>query len=136
MSGQLPSIWATFTHGYRRKPFRLTGIAQLDHHIRANTAALLESAGSESTRLRRVHSAQLRFLNVQSAIFDRRVTAGRVVDGHGDLRPEHIYVDGRPIVIDCLEFSEELRTVDIADELSFLAMECERLGDGGLERPH
>ena len=54
------------------------------------------------------------------------------MDGHGDLRPEHIYVNGQPLVIDCIEFSSKLRTIDIADELSFLAMECERLGDGGL----
>jgi predicted kinase len=45
------------------------------------------------------------------------------------LRPEHIYVDGRPIVIDCIEFSEELRMLDIADELCFLGMECEHLGE-------
>ena len=51
------------------------------------------------------------------------------MEGHGDLRPEHIYVDGRPIVIDCIEFSEELRTLDIADELCFLGMECEHLGE-------
>jgi predicted kinase len=60
----------------------------------------------------------------------KRVDAGRIVDGHGDLRPEHIFLDDRPVVIDCIEFSDELRTVDIADELSFLAMECRRLGDG------
>jgi aminoglycoside phosphotransferase family enzyme len=28
------------------------------------------------------------------------------------------------VVIDALEFSAELRTVDVADELSFLAAEC------------
>ena len=37
-----------------------------------------------------------------------------------------------PAIIDCVEFSKELRTVDVADELSFLSMECQRLGDGGL----
>jgi aminoglycoside phosphotransferase family enzyme len=29
------------------------------------------------------------------------------------------------VVIDCLEFSPELRTLDPADELSFLSVECE-----------
>ena len=104
----------------------------LDRHIRANGAALLEAVPTESTRIRRIQSAQLRYLNVQAELFDQRVAAGRIVDGHGDLRPEHIYLDGRPIVIDCIEFSDELRTVDVADDLSFLWMECERLGHGAL----
>jgi predicted kinase len=56
-----------------------------------------------------------------------RVRDGRVVDGHGDLRPEHIYIDGSPKIIDCIEFSSEFRTIDVADELAFLTMECERL---------
>lgn len=104
----------------------------VDRHIRANGAALLAALSAERARIRRIQSAQLRYLNVEAELIDNRVAAGRVVDGHGDLRPEHIYLDGRPIVIDCIEFSEELRTVDIADELSFLSMECQHLGDGGL----
>ena len=65
-------------------------------------------------------------------MFDNRVLAGRIVDGHGDLRPEHIYLEHPPAVIDCIEFSTELRRVDIADELNFLAMECQRLGHASL----
>ena len=104
----------------------------LDHHIRANGVVLLDSLPTERSRIRRTQSAQLRYLSIEAAMIGNRVAAGRVVDGHGDLRPEHIYLDVRPIVIDCIEFSDELRTVDIADELSFLAMECERLNDSGL----
>jgi predicted kinase len=69
---------------------------------------------------------------VQKALFDGRVVSGRIVEGHGDLRPEHIYLANPPVVIDCIEFSDELRRVDIADELNFLAMECDRLGNGDL----
>jgi aminoglycoside phosphotransferase family enzyme len=60
-------------------------------------------------------------------VLEARVRAGRIVEGHGDLRPEHVWL-GEPIaIIDCLEFSAELRTLDVADELGFLALECERL---------
>jgi uncharacterized protein len=58
----------------------------------------------------------------------RRASARRLVDGHGDLRPEHVYLKGAPRVIDCLEFRPELRQLDPVDELAFLAMECGRLG--------
>jgi aminoglycoside phosphotransferase family enzyme len=61
-------------------------------------------------------------------LFDQRVADGRVLEAHGDLRPEHICVDGEPQIIDCLEFSYPLRVLDAADELAFLALECERLG--------
>ncbi|MEX2307311.1 MAG: AAA family ATPase [Pirellulales bacterium] len=120
-----------FYAGLLPKPLSSDDYRQaLDRHIRANGMALLESLPAERARLRRIQSAQLRYLNVRTELIDKRVATGRIVDGHGDLRPEHIYLDGHPIVIDCIEFSDELRTVDIADELSFLSMECRRLGDG------
>lgn len=64
----------------------------------------------------------------ESSLLDARVAAGRVVEGHGDLRPEHVCLLERPVVIDCLEFNLDFRVLDIADELAFLAMECARLG--------
>lgn len=57
-----------------------------------------------------------------------RAAGGHLVEGHGDLRPEHVWL-GEPVaVIDCLEFSRELRIADSIDEVAFLALECERLG--------
>ncbi len=106
--------------------------AALEHHVRANGVALLDSMPAEASRLRRIQTAQLRYLHVASESLGHRATAGRIVDGHGDLRPEHIYLNGRPTVIDCIEFSDDLRTIDIADELSFLGMECQRLGNESL----
>ena len=32
-----------------------------------------------------------------------------------------------PAVFDCIEFNAAFRRIDVADELSFLAMECDRL---------
>jgi aminoglycoside phosphotransferase family enzyme len=54
--------------------------------------------------------------------------AAFLVEGHGDLRPEHVCLESPPVVFDCLEFNRDFRIVDIADELAALAMECERLG--------
>jgi len=79
-------------------------------------------------RVRRLAAAQLSFLAERAALFDRRVRDGRIVEGHGDLRPEHVCLADPPSIIDCLEFSRALRTLDPADELAFLALECERLG--------
>lgn len=76
----------------------------------------------------RSYAAQMRFIKLKSDVFDDRVCDGRIVDGHGDLRPEHIYFDPEPIVIDCIEFNAEFRHNDIIDELAFLGMECDFLG--------
>ena len=57
-----------------------------------------------------------------------RAVAGRVVDGHGDLRPEHVCLVDAPVVIDALEFNAELRRVDPIDEAAQLGVECDALG--------
>jgi aminoglycoside phosphotransferase family enzyme len=71
-----------------------------------------------------------RFLDEDHALLRARVSAGRIVDGHGDLRPEHVWLDAPPLVIDCLEFNERLRQVDPFDEIAYLGLECARLGAG------
>ncbi len=70
----------------------------------------------------------LAFMQTESDIFNSRICQGKIVEGHGDLRPEHICLKPEVAIIDCLEFNQSLRVLDCADELSFLALECERLG--------
>lgn len=73
-------------------------------------------------------------LERDAALFDRRIAEGRIVEGHGDLRADHVCLEEKPQIIDCLEFSRSLRIVDAAEELGYLALECERLGARGLKR--
>lgn len=84
--------------------------------------------GLPADAVRRVAERLSRFIDVEGQRLDSRVQQDRIVEGHGDLRPEHIYIEPELVVIDCLEFDRDLRLVDPADELAFLAMECERLG--------
>jgi hypothetical protein len=67
--------------------------------------------------------------------FERRRRDGRAVDAHGDLHLQHVWYerDGAdPIAIDCLEFSEPLRHIDVAAEVAFLAMDLFYRGAVGL----
>jgi aminoglycoside phosphotransferase family enzyme len=73
---------------------------------------------------------QRAYLAQHAALIGSRVT--QVREAHGDLRPEHICLEPVPVFIDCLEFNREFRLLDPVDELSFLAMECARLGDPGV----
>jgi aminoglycoside phosphotransferase family enzyme len=72
--------------------------------------------------------AQLAFIGERSALLEMRARENRIIDAHGDLRPEHICLTPDPVIIDCLEFNREYRLLDPVDELAYLAMECERLG--------
>lgn len=58
-----------------------------------------------------------------------RAREGRIVEAHGDLRPEHICLSDPPCVIDSLEFSLDLRTLDPAEELAYLWIECLQAGN-------
>lgn len=81
--------------------------------------------GSTLAELRRLSA---RFLAARGALFARRVTDGRIVDGHGDLVADDVFcLDDGPRVLDCLEFDDHLRHVDVLDDVAFLAMDLERL---------
>lgn len=73
-------------------------------------------------------AVQLAFLTAHGDLLEERARAGKIVEGHGDLRPEHIYLGAEPVVVDCLEFNRDFRILDPVDELAYLAMECDRLG--------
>jgi len=68
------------------------------------------------------------FIDRRKDLLLQRLADGRVVEGHGDLRPEHICLGTTPQIIDCLEFRADLRFLDPVEELAFLTMECDRMG--------
>ncbi|HYQ63974.1 AAA family ATPase [Actinophytocola sp.] len=73
------------------------------------------------------------FLAGRAGLFAARIAAGRIVDGHGDLLADDIFVlDDGPRVLDCLEFDDRLRRVDVLDDVAFLAMDLERAGRADL----
>jgi aminoglycoside phosphotransferase family enzyme/predicted kinase len=73
-----------------------------------------------------VKAWQLGCLERNKTVFERRREQGRVRDGHGDLRLEHVYFEGDEIlVIDAIEFNERFRIVDVAADVAFLAMELD-----------
>lgn len=69
------------------------------------------------------------FIDGREPLFTARIEAGRIVDGHGDLLAEDIFLlpDGFR-VLDCLDFDDALRYVDGVDDAAFLTMDLEFLG--------
>lgn len=106
-------------------------VRRLSRDIRANEREIGGYADRFTVELaREVRAAQLRALDRLGRSLSGR--GARVVEGHGDLRAEHVSL-GRPVaVIDALEFDVKLRLLDPAEDVSLLALEIERFGQPGL----
>jgi aminoglycoside phosphotransferase family enzyme/predicted kinase len=98
-----------------------------------NVDELADAAGPflEARRTEAARRFASSFARRRAAELDRRAAKGRVVDGHGDLRAEHVLLgDGTVTIVDRLEFDRRLRRVDVADDLAFLVMDLHALGAG------
>jgi aminoglycoside phosphotransferase family enzyme/predicted kinase len=100
--------------------------------IPANLRTLREAGAGivDPGRLRAAVEFTDAFLVRHRELLERRAEAGRIRDGHGDLRAEHAIVPlgGTPYIYDCIEFDPGLREIDVAADLAFLVMDLERLG--------
>jgi aminoglycoside phosphotransferase family enzyme len=107
----------------------VTDGAALAERLRAQVAANRPVlAALDPAAAGELAAAQLDFIDAHRGWLDARAVGGCIVEAHGDLRPEHILLDDPPAVIDCLEFDRNLRVLDRAEELEFLALECARIG--------
>lgn len=97
---------------------------RLEDSLRELAAPDLELDGEPLSRLR---SSLPAWLDARGDLLRRRAADRRIVEGHGDLRPEHVHLGPPPVVIDCVEFRRSYRILDPAEELAFLSMECRRL---------
>lgn len=127
---RIASLLAEF---YRSAPPALDDAADLGARLAAqveNNRQVLEDAGLREAALLR--DRQLRGIELARGLLAGRAAAGCVVEGHGDLRPEHFYLGKPAAIIDCLEFDRELRVMDRAEELCFFELECAFIGHAGL----
>lgn len=101
----------------------------LERSIRSSSRELIKPGfGLPAGRINRITSDLLQFIKSNADALAQRVHEGYVVEGHGDLRPEHICMERVPLIFDCLEFNRQFRTLDAADDLGFLSMECKKQG--------
>ena len=85
--------------------------------------------GLDARTVAAIERRAMSFLAGRAALFARRISERRIVDGHADLLADDIFClpDG-PALLDCLEFDDRLRYVDGIDDAAFLAMDLEFLG--------
>ena len=99
-----------------------------DTVVQSHRALSSPAFGFDEHMLDALKNRLIRYLQRAAPLLDKRVHDSMIVEGHGNLRPEHICLAPEPVFIDCVESDVALRTVDPADELGYLAMECEFLG--------
>ena len=61
-------------------------------------------------------------------MFEKRIRDGRIRDGHGDIRLEHVaFLQEGICVFDCIEFNDRFRCGDMLNDMCFLSMELDMM---------
>lgn len=121
---------ADFHAGAERRP-DYGGVEAMRAIIGENDACLRASrgAGFSDRRVNELHEASVQWLRRVGGLLDRRRRKGKVRRCHGDLHLRNICVlGGKPVLFDCLEFSEEFASIDVLYDLAFLLMDLEHRG--------
>ncbi|MBV8131529.1 MAG: AAA family ATPase [Alphaproteobacteria bacterium] len=119
--------------------FHQSAESRPDHGGAAALAAVAETnhtcliaarqASFAPDRIAEIRQRSLELLAAVGALLDRRRAAGKVRRCHGDLHLRNVCLfEGRPTLFDCLEFSDELASVDVLYDLAFLLMDLEHRG--------
>ncbi|MCX7899549.1 MAG: AAA family ATPase [Methylocystis sp.] len=113
-------------------------------YARGGAAAMRRVLASAATSLREAalappvkveaHLATLSAaFEAKAPLLDARRNEGRVRHCHGDLTLRNICLfEGEPTLFDCLEFDDEIATIDVLYDLAFLLMDLSRVGAEGL----
>ena len=104
--------------------------------VSENFGTLLPYADALGAReLAAAHRFGVAFLHARHEQIEDRATRGFVRDCHGDLRAEHVILEGDSVeVFDPVEFDPALRRIDVSADLAFLVMDLSRWARGGPRR--
>jgi uncharacterized protein len=115
-------------HATARQVRRGGGVEDVRALWLANLAELARIPGAEDLDPPALHAMERfgeAFLSAHRAELQRRLREGRIRDGHGDLRCDHVLLQPAVSVIDRIEFDPSLRRGDVALDLAFLTMDLE-----------
>ncbi len=99
----------------------------ITRNVRENFDQTRDLVGSyiSAAQAEEIAGWQADFVQTHDDLLRHRARAGRVRDGHGDLRLEHVYLPPSedPCIIDCIEFNERFRFADVCADVAFLSMD-------------
>jgi aminoglycoside phosphotransferase family enzyme/predicted kinase len=98
----------------------------------ASLSSLLSGDDRLSRELVAAERCATALLGARWRELDERARAGRVRDGHGDLRAEHVLLGPEEALVDAIEFDPGLRRIDVGLDLAFLVMDLHAIERGDL----
>ncbi len=121
-------LLTTFHAGARcdAETARYGAMEAIAQNVRENFEQTREVIGNylSPAEAEEIETWQRGFLDRRRELFEARVSTGRVRDGHGDLRLEHVYLSGPDVtIVDCIEFNRRFRFADVCADIAFLAMD-------------
>ncbi len=108
---------------------RRTGSEIIRDVLSLNSQSIKSAAIFDADRVLDLDSKFDAALDRSAALLDKRERAGKVRRCHGDLHLRNIcLLEGIPTLFDCLEFDDDLATIDVLYDLAFLLMDLWHLG--------
>jgi predicted kinase len=100
------------------------GVANIEGVLAINRAGFHQSKVFSDAEIERLDTAFVATLQGLAPILERRAARGSIRRCHGDLHLRNIcLLDGRPQLFDCIDFNDQLASVDVLYDLAFLAMD-------------
>ncbi len=100
------------------------GVANIENILDINRAGFGQSDVFSSAEIELIDQKFRSGLQTLAPIVNRRADRGSVKRCHGDLHLRNICMfNGRPQLFDCIDFNDDLATVDVLYDLAFLAMD-------------
>ena len=94
----------------------------LKEHLGNNSSAIICHAINVSDRFIEKHKERLA----------DRLANGMFRDCHGDLHSRNIFLLSTPQPFDCIEFNDDIRQIDVLNDVAFLCMDLDAFGRGDL----
>lgn len=111
-------------HAASEPDFSRPGSERVTDVLAVNEAALAGTNVFPRSEVEALNAAFRDLAHAHRALLDARGREGRVCRAHGDLHLRNIFLeDGRPVLFDCIEFSDAIGTVDLLYDLAFLLMD-------------
>jgi predicted kinase len=122
---QIDAVAARLARFHASAPIAVQGSEVVLRNIEENFAQTKDAidryvAPAEVDEIARWQRA---FIADKGFMFEQRSLGGRVRDGHGDLRLEHLYFEEGITILDCIEFNERFRIGDVCSDIAFLSMD-------------
>jgi aminoglycoside phosphotransferase family enzyme/predicted kinase len=120
------------THDEAAPDYQSGGAATMRRTLDETALSLRNAAPASQEQIDALVARLNEAFSAHGALLDARKAQGKVRRCHGDLTLRNICLfQGAPTLFDCLEFDEELATIDVLYDVSFLLMDLWRVGAFG-----